>query len=256
MYATVFMTLSLILCALFVRPAAADEARTVELFVNAEVELCDTVLKQAQELYLAEGNFCAFPVAAKGSKLQPVRWKPASLSDTSPLLGKRLPLFGWDTRGSWSALGPEFANRPFELVVAEYWRRYGDAMIEPIRSGQGSLEMASIDVDNDGDIETVYRVTTLRPTTKGAPQGGFMPLRCSLSGQRPERPYYSLFFDETDQAAMGRLGYFDKSENVNLATYDGATIRILMSPDSISVSRIKTRDNRAWYSQKCALAVK
>lgn len=222
--------LQLTLTLVYLPPVLADEAGNEDL-----TALCKAVEQQAQALQAAEGNFCAFPSSIIPSEIQPVRWEPAEAKSVEDLLAETLPLFGWDTRKSWEALDPGSAGKGRAETVEAYWRQFGTKMLDAFATGNAALESASIDVDNDGATETVYRTTTFRPLEVSNPGAGFTSLQCSFPDQQPVRPYHSILMTRETRAHVGKLGSFVNTENSDLLMFRGRTYVVKSGPDTLNV---------------------
>lgn len=223
----------LALTLVYLPPALADEAGDEHL-----TALCEAVEQQARALQAAEGNFCAFPSSTIPSEIQPVRWEPTESRTVEEMLAETLPLFGWDTRKSWEALGSGSAGKGRAETVEAYWRQFGTKMLDAFATGDATLESASIDVDNDGATETVYRTTTFRPIEVSNPSAGFTSLQCSFPDQQPVRPYHGILLTRETRARAGKLGNFVNTENSDLLMFRGRTYVVRSGPTSLNVREV------------------
>jgi hypothetical protein len=225
--------------------------KAVALIADKDPELCQQALQMAASLVHSEGNVCAFPVSLTGSQVEPVQWRQVSVEDAKPILSWYLPRLGWDTRLSWKALKPELQGAPYDTFAEEYWRHFGQAMLAAFGEGRGTVEIATIDVDNDGTKETVYRSTILKPHANDDPGLGFSPLQCSFDGQTPVRTYQGILFSEPLRERMGQLTIFDVADNSNLMTYRGSTYWIRHTAGSLTISAIAFKRGHVTLSQRC-----
>jgi hypothetical protein len=232
----VYRIIQLTLMLVYLPPVLADEGGDEHL-----TALCEAVEQQARALQAAEGNFCAFPSSTIPSEIQPVRWEPTESRTVEEMLAETLPLFGWDTRKSWEALGSGITGKSRAETVEAYWRQFGTKMLDAFATGNATLESASIDVDNDGVTETVYRTTTFRPIDVSNPSAGFTSLQCSFPDQQPVRPYHSILMTRETRARVGKLGSFVNTENSDLLMYRGRTYVVRSGPTSLNIREVLQR---------------
>lgn len=233
---------------------------------NDEPDLCEALREQAERFADHSQTFCSLPLAEAELGLSRPDWSPVEPSTIEPLLRQQLPLFGWDTRGIQNLLQKEMPQATREELLAEQWRRYGPAMMQVLRSGNDLLQVAVVDVDNDGSVERVYRTAVLRPIDKARPELGWRTLPCNLASNAPAPaaedaviPYRALFFEQSKQPNMGIMVQFDKIENHDLFLFKGRSYLAFMGPSSISADRIQVQKlpntrQQALFFQVCSIA--
>ena len=233
--------------AIVLQTASVDAtAADVTVIDNGEPSLCEALRVQTAKSAGRRESFCSLPTADSLLGLQRPDWGPIEPSAIEPLLQQHLPLFGWDTRDVQTLIRRTMPQATRDELLSEYWRRYGAAMMDALRSGSGLLESTMMDVDNDGSDERVYRTVVLRPIERDHPELGWRPLPCDRPSDAPTDgpaviPYRAIFFDDSKQREMGTMALFDKIEAHDLFLFKGRSYLTMMGPSSVSAARIQVQ---------------
>jgi hypothetical protein len=243
--------------------AECQSGPTLSIQNNDEPDLCKALHEQAMSAADTGSTFCVLPVAAPELGISRPNWSPVDPSAIEPLLQQYLPLFGWNTREVQNLLKKEMPQATNQELLDEHWRRYGDAMLNVIRSNADLLQTALVDVDNDGTMERVYRTAVLQPIDRTRPDLGWRVLPCNLpSGASAPSdaviPYRTVFFEQSDQAKMGEMAHFDSIENHDVFLFKGRSYLTLMGPSSVTADRIQVQKlpntpQRALFFQVCGI---
>jgi hypothetical protein len=222
----------------------ADASKHVVLFADDYSELCQAVQSEAESLLEIEGDFCSFPVASSNREIKPIEWRQTDSETARKAWSDFLASEGWDKR-----IPPR--------EYGSFWKKYETILSGMLKVGDAALETATIDVDNDGSSDRVYRATTIRPKDPNDPGLGWTVARCSLP-ENPAHPAHTIFFESTDMARMGLLGRSDIGNNAELIEYRGKIYRVGLLADIFSVSQIRRHSSppyHAFFSQECALSI-
>jgi hypothetical protein len=243
--------------------AECQSGPTLSIQNNDEPDLCKALHEQAISAADTGSTFCVLPVADPELGISRPNWSPVDPSAIESLLQQYLPLFGWNTREVQNLLKKDMPQATSQELIDEHWRRYGDAMLNVLRSNADLLQTALIDVDNDGTMERVYRTAVLQPIDRTRPDLGWRVLPCNLpSGASASSdaviPYRAVFFEQSEQAKMGEMALFDKIENHDVFLFNGRSYLTLMGPSSTTADRIQVQKlpntpQRALFFQVCGI---
>ncbi|WP_374307722.1 hypothetical protein [Dongia sp.] len=236
-----------------VETMADDTSIFPKINYSANRQLCDAVLKAAIDSFKEDGNLCSIPIFTTGDGVSSLKWQPEDIDGNENLLEQNLPFLGWDTRLSTGVVG-RADEMPIGEIKKEFWNRFGSEMKLALKSNGGSFESVVVDVDNDGVVEKVYRVSVLKPFSSADPERGWTISSCAASNAEGQ-PYYGIFFDPEVAARMGTLARFDAADTVNLMRFGNKTFRVLMGPRLISISKISQLKSgkEAYFDQQCVI---
>jgi hypothetical protein len=191
---------------------------TAYLTLNESHDLCNALLKQAKHVL----NQVKDLRRDKGAGLDLPLWERLDPKKYLGLLSQTLPRIGSATAQLESKIQKEvMPNAPWDDIQREFWRRYGEHLIETLAGGNGSLEATSLDFDNAGHLERVYRVSILDPVDPNKPDGAWTAIPC-ISHVCLPRPRYALFLSPEDQRRLRVVGG-PIMENSDLFEFRGQT---------------------------------
>lgn len=110
-------------------------------------------------------------------------------------------------------------------------------MIDAIKAGRGRFDVTSLNYDNYGPIETVYRVAILEPVERQNPDGPWSAYCSGGPSACPPNPRYAVFLGLDDQQRMPMTDYTIMEDTV-LFRYGNETYAVSGEYTGVNIFRM------------------
>jgi hypothetical protein len=133
----------------------------VIVIVDNGTDLCRTLFEQAMQLAEAGEDWCSLPLPDRKAGISLPKWMPENPDDHRDLLRIVTPRAVFDDLDIRQRLMAEIPGLDYAGANEEFWRRYGESLLNVLRRGEATLESIQYDFERDGSPEKIYRMTGL-----------------------------------------------------------------------------------------------
>lgn len=167
--------LALVPSVLWTAPVHAARFKLVYEY-DKRTELCRTFHKNLAEFPNLSESTHEWPLAPKLSKLKKPMWESVNIREHLDIVKT---LYEWN----YDSADPKFGE--------EAWEHASRLLPEEISNGWARLDIAHLDFDNAGSVETIYRYFHRMPDDE----------RSVYAGEQPTEGYWYIYFDPKDNVA-------------------------------------------------------
>ncbi len=203
--------------------------REILLDFDGDQDLCAVLLAQARARWKEKGSTCSVPYADRARGISKPDWQKVDVDTHMDVFmriveakpnyyaGTFLGATGLERRRKQKEL--EKSNKLAEFILATQL----DDIVRLFKTGQGSLEMAVIDIDNSGVKESVYRLTN----ASFQKHTGWETLPCVPIDKEPRQNPYPAYRIFVDAGAVPQFGTFNNLPFSDVFFYRGRTYTVL-----------------------------
>jgi len=180
----------------------------VNKVVDGYSELCDAIRGQMLARLKARKDFCPIPMVDPDAHIRRPDWQPVNVDSAADVIGEVVPHLHWSVQSAWDSLKQANPNLTGEGLSAAFWPRYRQPILTALRKRPDLFETTTIDVDNNGSKEEVFRIAALWPTDPKNPDGTWTMRPCN-SDYPNGYPAYGFFFKRDKRQELGTLARLD-----------------------------------------------